>query len=81
MLKVRNWFNENKLSLNWDKTNYMIFSNYSKIDNVHITIYGVSINRVKEVKFLAVVLDEKLKWKAHIEYVKRKVSKSISQSM
>lgn len=77
MINVRNWFNVNKLSLNCDKTNYMVFGNLSRSADVNVTIDGVCIERVNQVKFLGVVLDEKLSWKAHVEYVKQKISKII----
>lgn len=63
-----NWFNENKLFLNWDKINHMIFGHQRKTDNVKITLDGV-----KKAKHLDVALDERLHWKTHTEYVKRKV--------
>ena len=36
-----------------------------------------TIFRVKSTKFLGVIIDDKLKWTAHIQYIKNKLSKSI----
>ena len=73
------WFKVNKLSLNIHKTNYMIFGRSTKFfsETHKIIIDSTEINRVKETKFLGVILDEKLKWNAHIKQIERKVSKGI----
>ena len=76
------WFQANKLSVNLDKTNYMVFCMRNKkninFDNIQITIQGCNIERVSKVKFLGVWLDEQLNWKSHIAYVSSKVSKATS---
>ena len=76
MLKLKKWFNQNKLSLNLKKTKFMVFSNL-KQEEVVLSIDGVDIERVNEFKFLGVVLDDKLTWKNHIAHVKSKVAKSL----
>ena len=45
--------------------------------NLALTINNNTIDRVKEVCFLGVILDENLTWKAHVSYIARKISKSI----
>jgi hypothetical protein len=40
-------------------------------------INGCVIDRVKEVVFLGVILDEHISWKPHISHVARKILKSI----
>jgi hypothetical protein len=62
------WFKANKLSLNIDKTNYIILKNrYSNrvYNDLNILIDGVQISRVSHTKFLGVVLDESLTWSNH----------------
>ena len=68
----------NKLSLNVDKTNFMLFtlkrwSRYVK----DIVIDHCKINEVKETKFLGVVIDNTLKWSSHLEYISGKIAKGI----
>lgn len=41
-------------------------------------INDVEIERVSEIKFLGVIIDNKLCWKPHITYIKAKMSKSIA---
>ena len=82
MIKIKNWFRLNKLSLNVGKTNYMLLG--PKSDNVKfsnnitssISIDTVLITRVKSTKFLGVIIDEKLTWSKHIHYVTSKISKT-----
>ena len=65
LLEVNNWFEINKLSLNLTKTNFMVFTN-KRIDNrkINIVIEEVEVERVYECKFLGVIIDSKLTWKA-----------------
>ena len=76
--KIYDWVNANKLSLNIDKTNFMLFTpkNVSHcIDD--IVINQIKIQEVKETKFLGVIIDNKLKWSAHIMYISKKIAKGI----
>lgn len=59
---IYEWLNENKLMLNIKKTNWMVISrNVVEIDNSHeVKIGNEIINRVNSIKFLGVVIDEKL---------------------
>ena len=57
----------------------MIFGpNKSKEEHsIQIKIKGQQIVILKETKFLGIILDNNLNWKAHIIYTTEKVSKSI----
>ena len=78
-MNVATWFQTNKLSLNVDKSNFMIFKgNKKNTSNVHIEIGGRSISHVCETKFLGVTIDDKLTWKCHVENISRKISKSLA---
>ena len=72
--KLSSWFQANKLSINI-KSNFILFKtkkNENKFD-LHFSINNVHINRVKEVLFLGVILDEHLWWKQQIHNVARKI--------
>ena len=76
--KIYAWVNANKLSLNIDKTNFMLFTprNSSRcIDD--IVINGIRIAEVTETKFLGVIIDNTLKWSTHILYTRKKIAKGI----
>ena len=75
---VKKWQDANKLSLNIDKTNYVIFhSTQIKIPpDVRIKIGNKILNRVKYVKFLGILMDEHLNWKYHITKLSKKLSRT-----
>ena len=67
-------------NLNVSKTNYMIMCNRGKkvADAVcNIEIDGKIIERISQCKFLGLIVDDKLTWKCHIDYICSKVSKLI----
>ena len=75
--KLHVWLSVNKLSLNVDKTNFILFGNRKNIDNVCISMNNSIITRVRATKFLGVIIDEKLTWKDHISLVRSKLSKTV----
>ena len=77
---LADWFKANKLSLNVNKTVYMVFSNnHADHDNhqFELKIGPERITRVTETRFLGIILDNKLKWNHHIKHVKTKLSSSL----
>ncbi len=75
---VNDWLKCNKLSLNIGKSKYMIFHNkQKKFDHLHIKIENTYIERVKEFDFLGLIINENLNWKAYINKVANKISKSM----
>uniref|UniRef100_A0A8C7Y996 Reverse transcriptase domain-containing protein n=1 Tax=Oryzias sinensis TaxID=183150 RepID=A0A8C7Y996_9TELE len=79
MEKLKLWFDVNKLSLNLSKTKMMLFGHHKgKNINIDMHINGVKLERIYENKFLGVIIDDKLTWKAHISYIQAKLSRSIS---
>jgi hypothetical protein len=73
------WIQCNRLSLNVTKTNYIIFSK-SKVLSANLlplTINNTVIDRVYSLKFLGIVIDDKLSWSEHIKYIRGKISRSI----
>ena len=63
---VQDWFNANKLTLNVDKSVYLLYHNHNQnIPAFNIELNGIVIPRVKEAKLLGVWLDDKLKWDTH----------------
>ncbi len=77
--KLKQWFDVNKLSLNLNKTKFMLFGNRTiPVDTVQIMIDNVHIERVYENKFLGVILDHKICWKPHINHIRTKLAKSVA---
>ena len=75
--KVTAWLTANKLSLNINKTNFIIFkSNRKKLRNkANVIINEHTIDQVKYTKFLGIYIDEELSWKYHINHIASKISK------
>jgi len=75
---ISNWFKLNKLSLNIDKTNFMIFKNKHSNKpgiNINIKIDNKEINKVTTTKFLGVLIDNNMDWKSHNSHVTKIISK------
>ena len=76
LTKINNWMKINKLSINYSKTNYIIFTKKLKKQNYNIHIDGNTLEKVTSTKYLGVVISEKLKWTPHIDHITSKISKS-----
>ena len=67
--KVTDWLIANKLSLNVNKTKFMVFHNYQRIledtDIPYLMINGSSIERVSEFDFLGLTLNDFMSWSSH----------------
>ena len=78
--KACDWFKINKLCLNVSKTNFMVFcaknKQYDK-NNLNIIIDNKPIIQVEKTKFLGVIVDSKLNWNLHIDYIAGKIAKNI----
>lgn len=75
MLKqISTWLALNKLSLNVQKTVYMSFGNYcdSVPSNIELKINDSPIERVEQCKYLGIIIDYRLQWNKHIEYILKK---------
>ena len=76
--KICTWFKANKLSLNTDKTNYMMFKNRHsnrKYPDLNICIDGTMISKVSHTKFLGIIFDDTLTWSKHTSHITNIVSK------
>ena len=77
--KLSSWFQANRLSINVKKSNFVIFKSAQNRQNLDFSFFidNNQIDRVEEVVFLGVILDQSLNWKSHIHNVARKISKSL----
>lgn len=76
--KLSEWLKMNKLKLNLSKTKYMVIGTKNIIVDTPITIDSIQIERVKQFKYLGIVLDEKLTFSEHMNSVIKKLSGKIS---
>ena len=77
--KLRVWLIVNRLSLNIDKTNFVVFHPYNKPLKQKITlkIHKSAIKEKDCVKYLGILIDSTLTWKDHINNVIIKISKAL----
>ena len=69
--KLSIWLASNKLTLNIDKSHFVIFHRARlKQNNVNISLCDISLNRVTFTKFLGVIIDDKLSFSRHVSYIK-----------
>lgn len=70
---------QNKLKLNVDKTKVMIISN-KKIDrnNVNIFINGSRLEIENEIKYLGIIIDDKLRFDKNNDYLCKKIGKKVN---
>ena len=70
--KLIKWCNSNKLTINFDKTNFILFHaknkpippNFDKI-----IVDGNVVRRVASTKYLGLYMDELLTWRDHVSYI------------
>ena len=75
LIKIMNWLKINKLTANYSKTNYIIFTKQRISFKFIIEMGGTILEEVNEAKYLGVILDKKLNWKSHLNSVNVKVSR------
>ena len=78
LMAVTNWFNNNQLSLNLEKTTYLQFrtKNSRKLD-LNISSSKDQISNSTSIKFLGLLIDETLSWKSHTTYLTKKTMLSM----
>ena len=77
---LTDWLRENKLSLNTSKAHYMLISPNREINALNqntIKIASDDIERKDCCKFLGIMIDDKLTWSQHIDYIHSKLSRSL----
>ena len=77
--KLFTWLIVNRLSLNIDKRNFLVFHPYNKPVKQRITIkiHKNAITEKGHIKYLGVMIDATLTWKAQIEKICNTISRSI----
>ena len=75
--KVMHWIRANKLSLNLQKTKYIIFSNTINTLPSDIIFESTPLEKVTQIKFLGIIVDNKLSWKNHIDSICKTISRNI----
>jgi hypothetical protein len=70
---VETWYKEVGLSVNPDKTEFVVFTRRRKLPGVfEPQFFGVTLSRSGSVKYLGVILDSRLNWREHVDVKVRK---------
>ncbi|MEE4247207.1 MAG: reverse transcriptase family protein [Kangiellaceae bacterium] len=79
LTNLATWLKANKLSINYTKTQYIIFKTKNKRcqSTKAIMLDEHEILRVTSTRFLGVILNETLNWSEHINNIRNKISKGI----
>ena len=79
---IMEWLRINKLSLNASKTKFMVFDNQENMDTINVLDENLNSITIKEEKvrvkkYLGLIVDHKLTFVSHIDYIKKKITKRI----
>ena len=76
---VNSWLCANKLSLNIDKTSFVIFHPPQRkvTFNFHLTLNGKKLQQDSCIKYLGILIDSNLSWKPQIASIAKKTKRSI----
>ena len=76
--KVRKWLEANRLALNIDKTNFIIFHSHQHklTDYIVLKLGRKKIKQESCVKFLELLLDSNLSWKFHLTELSKKFART-----
>ena len=77
LVSVNNWLKANKLSLNVEKSSYIIFTRRKKIppDISEIKIENLNLSRCMNTNFLGINITHNLSWNLHLKILNNKINK------
>ena len=75
---IMDWFRANSLTLNVEKTKYLLFAPTNKKKTINLMIDNCIIKPSNHTKFLGVILDDKLEWTHHVKNVLTKMKQNSS---
>ena len=76
---ISNWFIFNRLSLNLNKSSFIIFHSSKKSVSFDFptSINNSLLNRVTTIRYLGILMDEHLTWSKHITHIQNLIAKNI----
>ena len=79
--KISEWLSVNKLSLNANKTKFIIFHNYQQVmtdSNIpQLEIHNTAIERVTEFNFLRITINKFMNWGSHSVKIANKIWRTL----
>jgi len=76
---VYKWLCSNQLSLNIEKSNFVIFHSPQKkiTHHINLTLNNCILKQVTATKYLGVMIDENLNWKSHVSQIENKIKRGV----
>ena len=73
------WLCANRLSLNASKTEFIIFKPPKKRleERITLKLNGITLFESQKIKYLGIIMDDRLTWKHHIYELRKKINKSV----
>ena len=73
------WLCSNRLSLNISKTEFIIFKPPMKSlqDRITLKLNGTTLYESNKIRYIGIIMDDRLTWKHHITELSKKLSRSI----
>ena len=75
---VANWFHKNKMTINTTKTKHMVFGKGRNLKQHKTTTNRAEIEQTSSFGYLRLIIDDQLKFKDHVNYVKENLLKFCS---
>ena len=77
--KVSQWPYANKLSLNIEKTSFVVFHSLQRriVHKLNLSISNMSVKSDNQVKYLGLIFDSNLNWKPYLHELSKKISRGI----
>lgn len=75
LIKISEWFKNNLLVLNADKTKIIYYNTHQKVLNTipDFFINNSKIERIENMKYLGLIIDSNLNWNPHVEHIMKKI--------
>ena len=79
LVNIHTWLSANKLSLNIDQSNFVIFHPpQRKLPfNVTLSLNGINVNQEYSIRYLGIIIDSNLSWKNQVSYIVNKIKRNI----
>ena len=77
---LADWFKANKLALNVNKSNYLLFLSSDVLQTGGDRELVIGLEKIKQMssfKFLGITIDDKICWSSHLNYINLKLSRSV----
>ena len=74
LVHIHTWLSANKLSLNIDKSNFVIFHPPQRKLPFHVTLSlnNINLNQEFSIKYLGIIIDSNFSWISQVSYIVKK---------